>query len=234
MIFAISFVPLISVYTPLMMKSGNFFFVFFSFEREKKLIGSEPNIFLRRSFSSLFFSYLPSSLKIFFRTWKMNTSTNNLDKVKTYLLAASGRRTIRNSSWIDDVPSESFTLPKYEVSASGIHQQRTMCCTSRKKDTLRDWPDEKQSDESQGKRKGRCWLWVTNYFDSISALSREDSLGRVSLHDSCFREQEMGSRAISRSSLPQCDGWEIMTSWYSRVSHEGTESILLHRSGWHA
>jgi hypothetical protein len=45
------------------------------------------------------------------------TSTNNRDKVKTYLLAASGRRTIRNTPWIDDVPSESFTLPKYEVSA---------------------------------------------------------------------------------------------------------------------
>jgi hypothetical protein len=44
------------------------------------------------------------------------TSTNNIDKVKTYLLAASGRRTIRNTQWIDDVPSESFTLPKYEVS----------------------------------------------------------------------------------------------------------------------
>lgn len=43
------------------------------------------------------------------------TSTNNIDKVKTYLLAASGRRTIRNTPWIDDVPSESFTLPKYEV-----------------------------------------------------------------------------------------------------------------------
>ena len=45
------------------------------------------------------------------------TSTNNRDKVKMYLLAASGRRTIRNVPWIDDVPSESFTLPKYEVSA---------------------------------------------------------------------------------------------------------------------
>lgn len=44
------------------------------------------------------------------------SSTNNIDKVKTYLLAASGRRTIRNNQWIDDVPSESFTLPKYEVS----------------------------------------------------------------------------------------------------------------------
>lgn len=43
------------------------------------------------------------------------TSTNNRDKVKTYLLAASGRRTIRNTPWIDDVPTESFTLPKYEV-----------------------------------------------------------------------------------------------------------------------
>lgn len=41
--------------------------------------------------------------------------SNNRDKVKTYLLAASGRRTIRNTPWIDDVPSESFTLPKYEV-----------------------------------------------------------------------------------------------------------------------
>lgn len=44
------------------------------------------------------------------------TSTNNRDKVKMYLLAASGRRTIRYIPWIDDVPSESFTLPKYEVS----------------------------------------------------------------------------------------------------------------------
>jgi len=46
----------------------------------------------------------------------MSTNPNhNRDKVKTYLLAASGRRTIRNTPWIDDVPSESFTLPKYEV-----------------------------------------------------------------------------------------------------------------------
>ena len=44
------------------------------------------------------------------------SSANHIDKVKTYLLAASGRRTIRNTPWIDDVPSESFTLPKYEVS----------------------------------------------------------------------------------------------------------------------
>ncbi len=44
------------------------------------------------------------------------TSMNHRDKAKTYLLAASGRRTIRNTPWIDDVPSESFTLPKYEVS----------------------------------------------------------------------------------------------------------------------
>jgi hypothetical protein len=46
----------------------------------------------------------------------MTSTNNNIDKVKTYLLAASGRRTIRNTPWIDDVPSESFTLPKYEVS----------------------------------------------------------------------------------------------------------------------
>jgi hypothetical protein len=46
----------------------------------------------------------------------MTSTNNNIDKVKTYLLAASGRRTIRNIPWIDDVPSESFTLPKYEVS----------------------------------------------------------------------------------------------------------------------
>jgi hypothetical protein len=46
----------------------------------------------------------------------MTSTNNNIDKVKTYLLAASGRRTIRNTQWIDDVPSESFTLPKYEVS----------------------------------------------------------------------------------------------------------------------
>lgn len=52
------------------------------------------------------------------------TSTNNRDKVKTYLLAASGRRTIRNAPWIDDVPSESFTLPKYEV--SGIFIAKSM------------------------------------------------------------------------------------------------------------
>ncbi len=50
------------------------------------------------------------------------TSTNNRDKVKTYLLAASGRRTIRNTLWIDDVPSESFTLPKYEVSQFSIQK----------------------------------------------------------------------------------------------------------------
>jgi hypothetical protein len=49
------------------------------------------------------------------------TSTNNRDKVKTYLLAASGRRTIRNTPWIDDVPSESFTLPKYDVSGFSIY-----------------------------------------------------------------------------------------------------------------
>ena len=46
----------------------------------------------------------------------MTSTNNNIDKVKTYLLAASGRRTIRNTPWIDDVPLESFTLPKYEVS----------------------------------------------------------------------------------------------------------------------
>ncbi len=52
------------------------------------------------------------------------TSTNNRDKVKTYLLAASGRRTIRNTPWIDDVPSESFTLPKYEVSQYRIFNEK--------------------------------------------------------------------------------------------------------------
>jgi hypothetical protein len=52
------------------------------------------------------------------------TSTNNRDKVKTYLLAASGRRTIRNTPWIDDVPSESFTLPKYEVSEFRIQREK--------------------------------------------------------------------------------------------------------------
>ena len=46
----------------------------------------------------------------------MNNSNQHLEKVKTYLLAASGRRTIRNLLWADDVPSDSFTLPKYEVS----------------------------------------------------------------------------------------------------------------------
>ena len=51
------------------------------------------------------------------------TSTNNIDKVKTYLLAASGRRTIRNTLWIDDVPSESFTLPKYEVSEFYMYKE---------------------------------------------------------------------------------------------------------------
>lgn len=51
------------------------------------------------------------------------TSTNNRDKVKMYLLAASGRRTIRNIPWIDDVPSESFTLPKYEVSVCVLEDQ---------------------------------------------------------------------------------------------------------------
>ena len=68
-------------------------------------------------FSSFFF-YLASSLMYIYylEVVFIMTSTNNRDKVKTYLLAASGRRTIRNTPWIDDVPSESFTLPKYEVS----------------------------------------------------------------------------------------------------------------------
>ncbi|CAM4797342.1 unnamed protein product [Rotaria magnacalcarata] len=57
------------------------------------------------------------------------TSTNNIDKVKTYLLAASGRRTIRNTQWIDDVPSESFTLPKYEVEVlDKVKRENTIVC----------------------------------------------------------------------------------------------------------
>jgi hypothetical protein len=56
------------------------------------------------------------------------TSTNNRDKVKTYLLAASGRRTIRNTPWIDDVPTESFTLPKYDVSTFSIYQMGCDLC----------------------------------------------------------------------------------------------------------
>ena len=52
------------------------------------------------------------------------SSTNNRDKVKSYLLAASGRRTIRNTPWLDDVPSESFTLPKYEVSEVSIERKK--------------------------------------------------------------------------------------------------------------
>ncbi|CAF4645883.1 unnamed protein product [Rotaria sp. Silwood1] len=57
------------------------------------------------------------------------TSTNNIDKVKTYLLAASGRRTIRSTPWIDDVPSESFTLPKYEVEVlDKAKRENTVVC----------------------------------------------------------------------------------------------------------
>ncbi|CAF1396567.1 unnamed protein product [Adineta steineri] len=57
------------------------------------------------------------------------TATNNIDKVKTYLLAASGRRTIRNTPWIDDIPSESFTLPKYEVEAlDKVKRENTVVC----------------------------------------------------------------------------------------------------------
>ncbi|UJR26111.1 hypothetical protein I4U23_007457 [Adineta vaga] len=57
------------------------------------------------------------------------SSANHIDKVKTYLLAASGRRTIRNTQWIDDVPSESFTLPKYEVEVlDKVKRENTVVC----------------------------------------------------------------------------------------------------------
>ncbi|CAF0778180.1 unnamed protein product [Adineta ricciae] len=57
------------------------------------------------------------------------SSANHIDKVKTYLLAASGRRTIRNTPWIDDVPSESFTLPKYEVEIlDKVKHENTVAC----------------------------------------------------------------------------------------------------------
>ena len=58
------------------------------------------------------------------------TGNSHMDKVKTYLLAASGRRTVRSAPWSDDVASENFILPKYEVSF-GMYKNVVFFLTSR-------------------------------------------------------------------------------------------------------
>lgn len=77
------------------------------------------------------------------RFWTMNQSNSHLEKVKTYLLAASGRRTVKNSLWIDDVPSESFTLPKYEVRllfrSKNVRRSTLIFCSGRNTRSRQTW-----------------------------------------------------------------------------------------------
>ncbi|CAF0737673.1 unnamed protein product [Didymodactylos carnosus] len=56
-------------------------------------------------------------------------STCNMEKVKSYLLAASGRKSSRVAPWTDDVASENFTLPKYEIEVlNNAKKQNTIVC----------------------------------------------------------------------------------------------------------